>query len=428
MQSPLYLTRSMPLRLFGFSFLYLAQGVPIGLFSIALPAWLAARGVDVAEIASMAAITGLPWAFKLIAGPFMDRFSFPAMGRRRPWVMAAQAGLTLSMLSLVTITEPVEQLWTIIVIGFVINSFAAVQDVAVDGMAIDLLPERERGQANALMAFGQVAGFSGFAALNGFLLVRYGLPATAVVSTLAIAIVLLFITVTRERQGERLLPWTKGAATPTDYLAGQSFVHIFRDLLRTLLLPMSLLLVGVEFLSRASAGIAISLLPVLAVQELGYSSEQYAYWMGIIGGFSAVVGIFVGPLIDRFGAARFVMIGLLGSALVSLAIALSEPLWVNTSFVLTALIISQIFGQVLFVSMIAAFMGICWTRVAATQFAVYMSLANLSRSVGAGLFSLFAKDISNAGSFYLMAGLLLGAALLLRWFDPQKHKAAIEAL
>jgi hypothetical protein len=57
-----------------------------------------------------------------------------------------------------------------------------------------------------------------------------------------------------------------------------------------------------------------------------------------------------------------------------------------------------------------------------------MSLANLSRSVGAGLFSLFAKEISNAGSFYLMAGLLLGAALLLRWFDPQKHKAAIEAL
>ena len=42
---------------------------------------------------------------------------------------------------------------------FTINLFAAVQDVAVDGMAIDVLPESERARANALMAFGQVAGF-----------------------------------------------------------------------------------------------------------------------------------------------------------------------------------------------------------------------------------------------------------------------------
>ena len=94
-------------------------------------------------------------------------------------------------------------------IGFAVNLFAAVQDVAVDGMAIDVLPTSERGRANALMAFGQVAGFSSFAALSGVLLNAGGLPSAALAGTIAIAAVLLLITLTRERNGERALPWTR---------------------------------------------------------------------------------------------------------------------------------------------------------------------------------------------------------------------------
>ena len=41
---------------------------------------------------------------------------------------------------------------------FVLNCFGAAQDVAVDGMAMDVLPEDEHGRANAFMGFGQVAG------------------------------------------------------------------------------------------------------------------------------------------------------------------------------------------------------------------------------------------------------------------------------
>lgn len=426
--SRLYFTRSTPLRMFGFSFLYLAQGVPIGLISIALPAWFAAHGVDVAQIATLAAITGLPWGFKLIAGPFMDRFSFPPMGRRRPWVMAAQAGLTMSMLSLALVSDPAEQFWSVIVIGFVINSFAAVQDVAVDGMAIDVLPERERGRANAFMAFGQVMGFSAFGALNGYLLVRYGLPMAAIVSTFAVAAVFGFIALTRERPGEKLLPWTPGEATPNEHATGRSFSKIFKDLIRVLLLPMSIILITVEFLGRASAGIAISIYPVLAVQELGYSSEDYAYWMGIMGGLSAVIGLFFGPLIDRFGSPRLLMIGLICGAISVAGFAMAESYWASTSVVLTGLIFIQLSSQLVFVAAIATFMGICWSKVSATQFAVYMSLANLSRSIGAGLFAGIAAEVTSAQALYIMAILLICAAVLLSFFNPAKHKMALDKL
>ena len=411
-----------------FSVYYFGQGVPIGLFTVALPPFLIARGADASEVAALIAITGLPWAFKLIVGPVMDRFSFLPMGRRRPWVMFAQLGLTISVLSLATISDPVAELWWLIMTGFVINSFSATQDVAVDGMAIDVLPKNERGRANAFMAFGQVAGFSAFGALNGYLLQRFGLAVTAIVSSATIALILVFVTLTRERTGERMLPWTPGKASVRIHEPAQSFLAIFKDLGRVVFLPMSLLLVGVEFVSRAAAGISVSVLPVIAVQDLGYSSVQYAYWFGLTGGISAVVGLFIGPVIDRVGATKILMGALIASAVTVITFGLATAWWSVDAWVVGMLALGQILSQALFVSIIATFMGICWSKVAATQFAIYMSLANLGRSTGAGLFALIATDISATDALFLIAGLFAVAAVMLTMYDHDKHTALIETL
>ena len=69
------------------SSMYFAQGIPYGLMNIAVPAWLASQGVGAGQIASFLAIIILPWAFKLLSGPLMDRYQFLPMGRRRPWVL-----------------------------------------------------------------------------------------------------------------------------------------------------------------------------------------------------------------------------------------------------------------------------------------------------------------------------------------------------
>lgn len=424
----LFLRQSSALRYFTFTILYVAQGIPIGLFTIALPAWLAANGAGPKTVGSLVAITGLPWAFKLIAGPFMDRFSLPAMGRRRPWVIASQIGLCVSFLGVMLVASPLDDLWILIGVGLCVNSFAALQDVAVDGMAIDVLPAGERGRANALMACGQVAGFSGFGALAGVLLNDYGLQATGIVAAVVVAAILLLSVVVRERSGERLLPWTAGAAALRRSRPPASFGDIFRSLLRVLLLPMSLLLVLVETLSRASAGIYVSLLPVFSVQELGYTSEAYANWIGLTGAISAFLGILIGPVIDRYGAARMLTWSLLGSATTTLTFVLCASLWSEDGFVLTCLMISQIFSQGFFVSIIAIFMGICWTRVAATQFAIYMSLANLARSLGAGVYALLAAEFGATGMLLLMVGLLVSAAVLMRLFDPDGHEVRLADL
>ena len=67
------LTESRNLRFITFFILYVAQGLPFGLVNTALPAYLAEAGRNPAEIASFSLIAGLPWLFKLLAGPMMDR-------------------------------------------------------------------------------------------------------------------------------------------------------------------------------------------------------------------------------------------------------------------------------------------------------------------------------------------------------------------
>ena len=76
------LSQSRKLRLFAVFILYVAQGVPIGLFWFAIPAWMAANGAGAGDVAYVLGLTALPWSLKLVNGFFMDRYTFLAMGRR----------------------------------------------------------------------------------------------------------------------------------------------------------------------------------------------------------------------------------------------------------------------------------------------------------------------------------------------------------
>ncbi len=139
---------------------YVAQGIPMGLLGIAIPVWLASQGIGASDIGTYLAVIVLPWAFKLVTGPLMDRYEFLPMGRRRPWVIGAQLGLSLALLALLYIERPAEQITLLMLIGVLINTVAATQDVAVDGMSIDLTPVREQGRLNAFMCFGKAIGWA----------------------------------------------------------------------------------------------------------------------------------------------------------------------------------------------------------------------------------------------------------------------------
>jgi len=111
------------LRFGAFTALYAAQGFPYGLLSVAIPAYMAEQGVSPASIGSFMAITFLPWSLKLINGPIMDRWSFLPMGRRRPWVLVAQAGMAASSVAIAILPDPLGHMTWLASLGFLLNFF-----------------------------------------------------------------------------------------------------------------------------------------------------------------------------------------------------------------------------------------------------------------------------------------------------------------
>ena len=70
-----YLTENSVTRYITFSALYIAQGIPEGITYFAIPAWLAMNGKSPLEIAAFLGVIGIPWSFKILIAPLMDRYT-----------------------------------------------------------------------------------------------------------------------------------------------------------------------------------------------------------------------------------------------------------------------------------------------------------------------------------------------------------------
>jgi PAT family beta-lactamase induction signal transducer AmpG len=69
-------------RLLVVTLLGFASGLPLALTGQAMQAWLSMEGLDLATIGFLS-LVGLPYTFKFLWAPLMDRFELPWLGRRR---------------------------------------------------------------------------------------------------------------------------------------------------------------------------------------------------------------------------------------------------------------------------------------------------------------------------------------------------------
>ena len=425
----LILTESRTLRFFSFTVFYLAQGLPFGLVLYALPAFLAERGWEISAITSFVAIAQLPWSFKLLAGPMMDRFSLLAMGRRRPWVIFSQLALVLVGVTFMFFPGGLDDAVVLTALCFLLNSFAAMQDVAVDGMAIDVLPANEQGRANGFMALGQVMGSSGSTAISAFVLTTLGLYGVALMLVVGFGLILGWSIVVRERAGEKLLPWTEGEATArSKQMQAQSWKQIGVDLLKVLLLPGSLLVMGGSFLFLLGHTFWIALTQIIVVQDLGIASTEYSSWTAISTFIAAIAGLLVGLFIDRRGVKLFYLLMLGCYGVLAIAVGLLEASWQLPAFLLSIAFIQAFIYQGAFVSFIAIHMNLCWVKVAATQFALYMAWVNLGRSLGPKMLSTLQPYLAKEQMFFAISACFFLAVVLLWKLSLQTHQQRVTEL
>lgn len=137
--------------------LYLAQGLPFGFFTLALPVLFRQTGYSLKAISALS-LLALPWALKFLWAAYLDH-----RGTRRGWLLTLQLSSLAAALVLTQLDLDSGYL-ALIIAAFAFNLIAAMQDVVTDGLAVRMLDTRERGLANAVQVgayrFGTILGGS----------------------------------------------------------------------------------------------------------------------------------------------------------------------------------------------------------------------------------------------------------------------------
>ena len=131
--------------------LYVAQGLPYGFFTQALPVLLRDAGLSLKAI-SATSLLFLPWALKFLWAPYVDHW-----GTRRQWLLPLQVASVVGALLLSQLDLGRSYL-LVLAAAFLFNLIAACQDVATDGLAVRILDPRERGLANGVQVGAYRAG------------------------------------------------------------------------------------------------------------------------------------------------------------------------------------------------------------------------------------------------------------------------------
>lgn len=125
-----------------------SSGMPLYVLIQLIPAWLRTADVDLSTIGLFTVVT-LPYTWKFLWAPLLDRYSLPFLGRRRGWTLLSQ------VLLLVCITrfggvDPGVNLTAAVWLVFLTSLFSATQDIVLDAYRREMLADDELGTGNSI--------------------------------------------------------------------------------------------------------------------------------------------------------------------------------------------------------------------------------------------------------------------------------------
>jgi PAT family beta-lactamase induction signal transducer AmpG len=161
--------------------LYVIEGLPMGIFRDLWPVYFRDHGVSLAVIGAVSGLY-LAWSIKPLWSPLIDRF-----GERRQWIAAALCAMAVSLLILPGLDlGEMHRLFWVVLIVFCVGS--ATQDIAIDAYTIGIVEHGEEGPANSVRIIAYRIGL--IAAGGGLLLLpnRIGWTASFAVAAAVMAL------------------------------------------------------------------------------------------------------------------------------------------------------------------------------------------------------------------------------------------------
>ena len=384
--------------------LYLAHALPLYFYNVALPAILRHQGVDLRWI-GMLSLLYIPWAFKFFWAPLIDRFYFKKLGKRKTWLLFTQIALVLGVVAL-ALTQFDYGLGVFVIVGLWISTFAATQDIAIDGYTVETFSESEYRLGSMAQSIGVALGSMVGGAATLWLYELYGWQ-TALISLAAMtALTMLAIFQIKEKSNVE-----KISKQPP------SLIRAFKR-------PEMLWVLALIVCYRIVEAPAMAMLnPMLIDQK--WSLAQIGVLMSVIGaGIGLLAAVSAAFLLKKIAATQLLIWAgwarSLVYALLGVAVLLS---WLNQwhlllgGFVIVILAIRYIAMTALY----AHFMQTSSKEQAGTDFTILVCFELLVYFIGGAVSGFLAKAFGY-GNFYLILAVSSVLSVLLSQLLIRKAK------
>ena len=397
--------------------LYCAQGLPSGLVAHSLPVLLRQSGVDLALI-GLLKLLALPWLLKVLWAPWIDRIGSRRLGHHRGWILPLQA-LVIGCLAGLALIEPQalfgSAFWLLLGTLLLINLAAASQDVATDGLAVRLLPERWRGLGNSLQVGGYKVGM--LASGSGLLLVIGGLGWNLSIGLLAVALLLLTLPIWLFPE-KRLLPQHHEQAEP----AGPGL--LWRHYKGLLAQPGMFAWLAVVLTFKLGDALGSPMIRPMLVDQ-GWDTAALGQ-LTLISSLAGIGGALLGGVLyARIGALRSLLIFGALQALGIAAMALLVGHGADTALVYAVSLFEQIADGMSTVALFAVMMRMCRPEHEGADFTLQASAQILLAGLVGACSGVIAKALGYEALF-IGAAILGGAMLVLvmHYFACERRSAA----
>src|SRR5210317_1306873 len=377
------------------------SGLPLYVLFQLVPGWLRVEGVGLAEIGFFALVQ-IPYTWKFLWSPFMDRYTLPFLGHRRGWMLLTQVLLLVSICILGFI-RPDLNLWTVAYLSVAVAFFSASQDIVLDAYRRELLPDVELGLGNSIHV--QAYRLSGLVpGALGFILADYfDWHIVFVIIALFMLVGIVMTLVIDEAIEEPTPPQTLRAAV----------LDPFRDFIGRAGVAPALLVLAFLFLYKLGDNMATALQSPFFI-DVGFTLTQIGAIAKTAGLIAAIVGGMVGGLImvklpiNRalwlFGVVQIVSI---------LGFAVLAELGANP-WMLGVVVAFEYLGVGLGSAALIAFMARTTNPAfAATQLALFTALASVPRVFANAITGVIVEQLGWTSFFILFTASAVPGMLLL---------------
>lgn len=388
----------------------LASGLPLYILIQLVPAWLRTEGVGLKEIGFFTLVQ-LPYIWKFVWAPVLDRYSLP-LGRRRGWMLLAQL-IIFGAVSCLGFWSPQNDLMPIAVLCVLIAFFSATQDVALDAYRRELLPDNELGLGNSIHV--QAYRISGLlpAALSMILADHIPWDWVFIITGGYMLIGVLMTLSIREAIAQPRAPKTLREAV----------VEPFKEFIGRRHWSGAVLFLGFIFLYKLGDSMATALSTPFYIDlgftlsQIGIVAKNAALWPSIVGGLMGgllMVKIGINRALWLFGVVQLVTI---------LGFALLASMGDNLAM-LVLVIGMEYLGVGLGTAAFTAFIArSTHPSFAATQFALFTALTALPRTVSSAVSGIIVEHIGWVDFYLLCTALAVPGMLLLFKVAPWREAA-----